>query len=171
MLIQFPFLIAMFRFFPASFELRQKSFLWAEDLSTYDSIIDLPFNIPMYGDHISLFTLLMAGALFLTSKMNSAQMGDANAQMPGMKFMTLYMMPVMMLVFFNNHSAGLSYYYFLSNIITFGQTLLIRTTVNDEAILKKLNENAKKPQTKKKSKFQAKLEEMAKQQQQMQKKK
>lgn len=171
MLIQFPFLIAMFRFFPASFELRQKSFLWAEDLSTYDSILDLPFNIPMYGDHISLFTLLMAGALFLTSKMNSAQMGDANAQMPGMKFMTLYMMPVMMLVFFNNHSAGLSYYYFLSNIITFGQTLLIRATVDDEAILKKLNENAKKPQTKKKSKFQTKLEEMAKQQQQIQKKK
>jgi YidC/Oxa1 family membrane protein insertase len=167
MLIQFPFLIAMFRFFPASFELRQKSFLWAEDLSTYDSIIDLPFSIPMYGDHISLFTLLMAASLFLTSKMNSAQMGDANASMPGMKFMTLYMMPVMLLVIFNNHSAGLSYYYLLSNVITLGQTLIIRRTVDDEAILKKLNEHAKKPV--KKSKFQAKLDAMTKQQQQLQK--
>ncbi|MDD2195638.1 MAG: membrane protein insertase YidC [Bacteroidales bacterium] len=167
MLIQFPFLIAMFRFFPASFELRQKSFLWAEDLSTYDSIIDLPFSIPMYGDHISLFTLLMAASLFLTSRMNSAQMGDANASMPGMKFMTLYMMPVMLLVIFNNHSAGLSYYYLLSNVITLSQTLIIRRTVDDEAILRKLNEHAKKPV--KKSKFQAKLAAMTKQQQQLQK--
>jgi YidC/Oxa1 family membrane protein insertase len=161
MLIQFPFLIAMFRFFPASFELRQKSFLWAEDLSTFDSIIDLPFTIPYYGDHVSLFTILMAAALFFTSRMSAGQMGDTNAQLPGMKFMMLYMMPVMLLFFFNNYSAGLSYYYFLSNVITLGQTLLIRGTVDDEAILKKLNENAKKPQTK--SKFQAKLEEMAKQ--------
>ncbi|PKP36217.1 MAG: hypothetical protein CVT98_08610 [Bacteroidetes bacterium HGW-Bacteroidetes-15] len=163
MLIQFPFLIAMFRFFPASFELRQKSFLWAEDLSTYDSIIDLPFEIPFYGDHVSLFTILMAVALFFTSKMSSGQMADTNAQLPGMKFMMLYMMPVMLLFFFNKYSAGLSYYYFLSNVITLGQTLLIRRTVDDEAILKKLNENAKKPQTK--SKFQTKLEEMAKQKQ------
>ncbi len=163
MLIQFPILIAMFRFFPASFELRQESFLWAEDLSTYDSILDLPFTIPYYGDHVSLFTLLMAGALFLTSKTSTAQM-DTNAQMPGMKYMMLYMMPLMLLFFFNSYSAGLSYYYFLSNIITFGQTMLIRKTVDDEAILKKLTENAKKPQTK--SKFQAKIEEMAKQKQQ-----
>ncbi len=164
MLIQFPILIAMFRFFPASFELRQESFLWAEDLSTYDSILDLPFSIPFYGDHVSLFTLLMAGALFLTSKTSTAQMGDTSAQMPGMKYMMLYMMPLMLLFFFNSYSAGLSYYYFLSNIITFGQTMLIRKTVDDEAILKKLTENAKKPQ--KKSKFQAKIEEMAKQKQQ-----
>jgi YidC/Oxa1 family membrane protein insertase len=163
MLIQFPFLIAMFRFFPASFELRQKSFLWAEDLSTYDSILQLPFEIPFYGDHVSLFTLLMAVALYFTSKMSSAQMADTNAQMPGMKFMMLYMMPIMLLVWFNNYSSGLSYYYFLSNVITLGQTLLIRRTVDDEAILKKLNENAKKPQTK--SKFQTKLEQIAKQQQ------
>lgn len=167
MLIQFPILIAMFRFFPASFELRQKGFLWAEDLSTYDSIVDLPFNIPIYGDHISLFTLLMAAALFLTSKMNSAQLADANTQMPGMKFMTLYMMPIMLLVMFNNHSSGLSYYYFLSNVITYGQTILMRSLVNDKAILAKLNEQAKKPQ--KKSNFQAKLDSIAKQQQQMQK--
>ncbi|MDX9770071.1 MAG: membrane protein insertase YidC [Tenuifilaceae bacterium] len=163
MLIQFPFLIAMFRFFPASFELRQQSFLWAEDLSTYDSVLSLPFEIPFYGDHISLFTLLMAATLFLSSKMNSGQMADTNAQMPGMKFMMLYMMPVMLLFMFNKFPAGLSYYYFLSNVITLGQTLLIRSTVDDEAILRKLNENAKKPQ--KKSKFQARLEEMAKQQQ------
>lgn len=163
MLIQFPFLIAMFRFFPASFELRQQSFLWAEDLSTYDSILNLPFDIPFYGAHVSLFTLLMAITLFLSSKMNSGQMADTNAQMPGMKFMMLYMMPVMLLFIFNSFPAGLSYYYFLSNVITLGQTLLIRSTVDDEAILRKLNENAKKPQ--KKSKFQARLEEMAKQQQ------
>ena len=169
MLIQFPFLIAMFRFFPASFELRQKSFLWAEDLSTYDSIVDLPFDIPFYGDHISLFTLLMAVALFFTSRMSSGQMADTNAQMPGMKFMMLYMMPIMLLVWFNNYSAGLSYYYFLSNVITLGQTLIIRKTVDDETILKKLNENAKKPQ--KKSKFQEKLDAMTKQQQQLQKSK
>lgn len=163
MLIQFPFLIAMFRFFPASFELRQESFLWAEDLSTYDSIIDLPFTIPYYGDHVSLFTLLMAVALFFTSRLSSGQMADSNAQLPGMKFMMLYMMPIMLLFFFNSYSAGLSYYYFLSNVLTLGQTLIIRSTVDDEAILKKLNENAKKPQTK--SKFQTKLEEMAKQKQ------
>jgi YidC/Oxa1 family membrane protein insertase len=169
MLIQFPILIAMFRFFPASFELRQKSFLWAEDLSTYDSIIDLPFTIPYYGDHVSLFTLLMAVALFITSKTSTAQMADTNAQMPGMKFMMLYMMPIMLLVWFNSYSAGLSYYYFLSNVITLGQTYLIRLTVDEQAILKKFNENAKKPVTK--SKFQAKLEEFTKQKQQVQKRK
>jgi YidC/Oxa1 family membrane protein insertase len=163
MLIQFPFLIAMFRFFPASFELRQESFLWAEDLSTYDSILNLPFDIPFYGAHVSLFTILMAVTMFFSSRMTSGQMADSNAQMPGMKFMMLYMMPVMMLFLFNKFPAGLSYYYFLSNVITLGQTLLIRRTVDDEALLKKLNENAKKPQ--KKSKFQERLETMAKQQQ------
>lgn len=169
MLIQFPILIAMFRFFPASFELRQKSFLWADDLSSFDSILSLPFEIPFYGDHVSLFTLLMAVAMFVTSKMSTDQMGDTNAQMPGMKFMMLYMMPVMLLVWFNNYSAGLSYYYFLSNVITIGQTYLIRQTVDDQEILKKLNENAKKPV--KKSKFQERLERMTQQQQALKKKK
>lgn len=163
MLIQFPFLIAMFRFFPASFELRQKGFLWAQDLSSYDSIFDLPFTIPFYGDHVSLFTLLMAVTMFLSTKMTSGQMADNNAQMPGMKFMMLYMMPIMMLFLFNSFPSGLSYYYFLSNVVTLGQTMLIRSTVNDADILKKLDQNAKKPQ--KKSKFQARLEAMAKQQQ------
>lgn len=168
-LIQFPILIAMFRFFPASFELRQESFLWAEDLSSYDSILTLPFEIPWYGDHISLFTILMAVALFLTSKMNTDQMGDTNAQMPGMKFMMTYMMPIMMLLWFNKYASGLSYYYFLSNVFTLGQTFLIRQFVDDQAILAKLHENAKKPV--KKSKWQDKLEQMAKRQQEVQKKK
>lgn len=161
-LIQFPFLIAMFRFFPASFELRQQSFLWADDLSSYDSIINLPFEIWQFGAHISLFTLLMAGALFITSKMNADQMGDTNAQLPGMKFMMIYLMPIMMVVWFNNYASGLSYYYFLSNLFTLGQTLMIRRFVDDEAILAKLHENAKKPV--KKSRFQEKLEQIAKQQ-------
>ncbi|MHC1704930.1 MAG: membrane protein insertase YidC [Tenuifilaceae bacterium] len=161
-LIQFPILIAMFRFFPASFELRQQSFLWADDLSSFDSILNLPFTIPMYGAHISLFTLLMAAALFVTSKMNADQMGDTNAQLPGMKFMMIYVMPLMMIVWFNSYSSGLSYYYFLSNMFTLGQTLLIRRFVDDEAILAKLHENAKKPV--KKSKLQEKLEQIAKQQ-------
>ncbi|MBN1989700.1 MAG: membrane protein insertase YidC [Bacteroidales bacterium] len=161
-LIQFPILIAMFRFFPASFELRQKSFLWADDLSSFDSILDLPFNIPYYGAHISLFTILMAAALFITSKMNTDQMGDTSSQLPGMKFMMIYMMPIMMIFWFNNYSSGLSYYYFLSNVFTLGQTLLIRKFVDDKAILSKLHENAKKPV--KKSRLQTKLEEIAKQQ-------
>ncbi|MGC9374420.1 MAG: membrane protein insertase YidC [Bacteroidales bacterium] len=161
MLIQFPILIALFRFFPASIELRQKSFLWADDLSSYDSILDLPFDIPFYGDHVSLFTLLMALALFFSTKINSVQMGDSNQQMPGMKFMTNYMMPVMLLFFFNGYSAGLSYYYFLSNVITMGQTLIIRRFVDDETLLRKLHENKKKPV--KKSKWQQRLEEAAKQ--------
>jgi len=159
----------MFRFFPASFELRQKSFLWADDLSSFDSILNLPFDIPFYGDHVSLFTILMAAALFITSKMNTDQMGDTSSQLPGMKFMMIYMMPIMMIFWFNSYSSGLSYYYFLSNVFTLGQTLLIRRFVDDKAILAKLHENAKKPV--KKSKFQTKLEEIAKQQQNMQKRK
>ena len=109
----------------------------------------------------------MAVAMFITSRSSTAQMGDTNAQMPGMKFMMLYMMPIMLLVWFNNYAAGLSYYYFLSNVITIGQTYLIRQTVDDEAILKKLHDNAKKPV--KKSKFQERLEKMTQQQQQTKK--
>ena len=170
MLLQFPILIAMFQFFPSSIELRQESFLWATDLSSYDSILQLPFTIPMYGDHVSLFTILMAAALFVTSKLSYAQMGDANPQMPGMKFMMLYMMPIMMIVWFNNYSAGLSYYYFLSNMVTIGQTWLIRRSVDEEALLAKLRENVKKAPAKK-SKFQQRLEDMARKQQDMKKRK
>ncbi|MCK5170483.1 MAG: membrane protein insertase YidC, partial [Bacteroidales bacterium] len=165
MLIQMPILFAMFRFFPTSFELRQKAFLWADDLSSYDSILSWDFNIPIissfYGNHISLFTILMAVALVFSSRLNTGQMNDTNQQMPGMKFMMTYMMPVMMLVFFNNYSAGLSYYYFLSNVMTLGQTIFIRRFVDDEAILKKLHENKKK--VVKKSKWQERLESAAKQ--------
>jgi len=165
MLIQMPILFAMFKFFPTSFELRQKAFLWADDLSSYDSILSWDFNIPLissfYGNHISLFTILMAVALVFSSRLNTGQMNDTNQQMPGMKFMMTYMMPVMMLFFFNNYSAGLSYYYFLSNVITLGQTVFIRRFVDDEEILRKLHENKKKPA--KKSKWQERLEAAAKQ--------
>jgi YidC/Oxa1 family membrane protein insertase len=169
LLLQFPFLIAMFRFFPASIELRQKSFLWATDLSSYDSIWTFPggFSIPWYGDHISLFTLLMAVAMLISSLMNQSQMQTGSAQMPGMKFM-LYLMPVMMLLWFNNYSAGLSYYYFLSNIITIGQTLIIRRMTDESALLEQLNSYKAKP--KKKSKWQSRIEEMQKVQQQRLKK-
>ncbi len=167
MLIQFPILFAMFRFFPASFELRQESFLWADDLSSYDSIFNLPFSVPFYGDHVSLFTILMAVALFFTTRISAEQMSDTNAQLPGMKFMMLYMMPVMLLFFFNKYSSGLSYYYFLSNAFTLGQTYLIRQFVDDNKILAKLHENAKKPV--KRSKFQERLEALAKQKEQQQK--
>ena len=169
MLFQMPFLIAMFRFFPASIELRQKSFLWASDLSSYDSIWDFPggFKIPMYGDHISLFTLLMAGAMLISTMLNKTQMQGSSTQMPGMKFM-LYLMPVMMLLWFNNYSAGLSYYYFLSNVITIIQTLVIRRMIDEDALLEKLN--AQKKKVKKKSKWQTRLEQMQKVQEQQKKK-
>ncbi len=159
MLLQMPILYAMFRFFPTSIELRQESFLWADDLSTYDSILDLPFNIPLYGDHISLFTLLMTVSTIITMKINSPS-STGQEQMPGMKMMT-YIMPVMFMFILNNFSAGLTYYYFLANIITFGQNMLSKKFVNEEAMLKKINENKNKAP--KKSKFQQRLEEAAKQ--------
>ncbi|MBO7278713.1 MAG: membrane protein insertase YidC [Bacteroidales bacterium] len=165
MLLQFPILIAMFRFFPVSFELRQQSFLWASDLSTYDSILDLPFKIPMYGDHVSLFALLMAITMFFYSKMNSKQMAS-NPQMAGMNFMTVYFMPIFMLIFCNTLSSALSYYYMLSNLLTMLQTWVIRRFfVDEQKILAQINTRAAAP--KKKSKFQQRLEEMQKQQQQM----
>ena len=156
MLLQLPILIAMFRFFPASIELRQEPFLWADDLSTYDSILDLPFNIPFYGSHVSLFTLLMTISTLIYTKLNSQMTGQANQQMKIM----MYMMPVIFLGVFNSFPAGLSYYYFLSNIISIGQQYLIRGFVDEDAIHRKIQEQKKKPV--KKSKFQARLEEMAK---------
>ncbi|MDR2293512.1 MAG: membrane protein insertase YidC [Prevotellaceae bacterium] len=168
MLLQFPILIAMFRFFPSSFELRQKAFLWADDLSGYDSVLDLPFNIPFYGDHVSLFALLMAISMFFYTKITMSSQSQSQNSMPGMKFMSLYFMPIMMLCFCNNFSSGLSYYYLLSNIITIGQMWFIRKyIVKDEDLLKKMQEHAKQPV--KKSKFQLKLEEMQRQQQLQQK--
>lgn len=165
MLLQFPILIALFRFFPASIELRQKSFLWADDLSSYDSIASLPFEIPFYGDHVSLFTLLMTVSTIIYTYMNN-QMMSSSQQMPGMKTM-MYLMPIMFLGWFNNYASGLSYYYMLANIFTFGQMFIIRQTINEEKIYKKLQENKKKP--KKRSGFQKRLEEAAKRQQQKQK--
>lgn len=156
MLLQMPILFAMFRFFPASIELRQKSFLWAEDLSSYDSVIDLPFNIPFYGDHVSLFCLLMTISTIIYTRM---QMQTQTTSMPGMKVM-MYMMPVMFLFFFNNYASGLSYYYLIANLFTFGQMYLFRRYVDEKALLEKINQNQKKPV--KKSKFQERLEKMAK---------
>ncbi|MDR0754966.1 MAG: membrane protein insertase YidC [Prevotellaceae bacterium] len=168
MLLQFPVLIAMFRFFPSSFELRQKAFLWADDLSAYDSVLDLPFNIPFYGNHVSLFALLMAISMFFYTKITMSSQSQSQNSMPGMKFMSLYFMPIMMLCFCNNFSSGLSYYYLLSNIITIGQMWFIRKyIVKDEDLLKKMQAHAKQPV--KKSKFQMKLEEMQRQQQLQQK--
>ncbi|MCK5776210.1 MAG: membrane protein insertase YidC, partial [Bacteroidales bacterium] len=162
MLLQMPILFAIFRFFPSSIELRQQPFLWATDLSSYDSIYDFPggFSIPMYGDHISLFTLLMTVSTIIYTKVNSEMMGSSSTQMPGMKTM-MYLMPIMFLGMFNNYASGLSYYYFLANIFTFAQMYLIRLTIDDDKIRAKLQANKKKPV--KKSKFQKKLEDMAKQ--------
>lgn len=160
MVIQFPILVAMFRFFPASIELRQKSFLWADDLSSYDSILNLPFNIPFYGDHISLFTLLMTISTIIYTIVNNQITAAQNTQLPGMKFM-MYIMPVMFMFWFNNYASGLSYYYFLANMLTFAQMYIMKQFVDDEELLKKLHENAKK--TVKKSSFQERLEKMARQ--------
>ena len=169
MLIQMPILIAMFRFFPASIELREQPFLWADDLSSYDSIVNLPFSIPFYGDHVSLFALLMAVSLFGYSWFNYQQTASSQPQMAGMKFMMVYMMPIMMLFWFNSYSSGLCYYYLLSNIFTIGQTLVIRRMVDDNKIHAIMQANAAKKSKGKKSKFQQRLEEMQRMQQQQQK--
>lgn len=161
MLLQLPILIALFRFFPSSIELRQEAFLWATDLSTYDSILDLPFTIPFYGSHVSLFTLLMTISTVFYTHLNSKMMGSAN-QMPGMKTM-MYFMPIMLMGFFNNFASGLSYYYFLTNVITFGQIFLFRKFVDEDALHRKIQENKKRPV--KKSKWQERMEALAKQQQ------
>lgn len=157
MLLQMPILFAMFRFFPVSIELRQEHFLWATDLSTYDSILQLPFMIPMYGNHVSLFTLLMTASTLLTMKMTGSSPGS---DQPGMKLM-MYMMPVMFMLILNNFSSGLTYYYFLANMLTYGQNMLSKRFINADAVLATLEENKKKPI--KKSKWQARLEAAAKQ--------
>jgi len=157
MLLQMPILYAMFRFFPVSIELRQEHFLWATDLSTYDSILHLPFLIPIYGDHVSLFTLLMTASTLLTMKMTGSSPGS---DQPGMKMM-MYMMPVMFMLILNNFSAGLTYYYFLANMLTYLQNIASKRFINADAVLAKLEENKKKPL--KKSKWQQRLEEAAKQ--------
>lgn len=157
MLLQMPILFAMFRFFPVSIELRQEHFLWATDLSTYDSILSLPFTIPMYGSHVSLFTLLMTASTLLTMKMTGSSPGS---DQPGMKVM-MYMMPVMFMLILNNFSSGLTYYYFLANILTYLQNIISKRFINADAVLATLAENKKKPL--KKSKWQQRLESAAKQ--------
>jgi YidC/Oxa1 family membrane protein insertase len=159
MLLQMPILIALFRFFPSSIELRQQSFLWAEDLSTYDSIMSLPFTIPFYGDHVSLFTLLMSISTIIYTHLNMSMTGGQGTQMPGMKTM-MYLMPIMFLGLFNSYASGLSYYYFLANVITFGQMYIFRLAINEDKLRAKIEENKKKPV--KKSGFQKRLEEAAK---------
>jgi len=153
-LLQMPILIAMFQFFPSAFELRQQSFLWASDLSTYDSILNLPFSIPFYGDHVSLFTLLMTASTLVYTMYNNEMTGVTGQ----MKYIS-YLMPIMFLGFFNSYSSGLTYYYFVSNLFTIGQQLLIRSFVDDKSIHAMVEENKKKPVTK--SRLQQKLEDMA----------
>ena len=167
MLLQMPILFAMFRFFPASIELRQQKFLWADDLSAYDSIWDFGVNVPLLGDHLSLFALLMALTMFFYSKMTSSQMSD-DPNMAGMKFMSVWLMPIMMFFICNNLSAALSYYYLLSNIITMIMTWYIRKyVVTDDKVRAEMMLNANKPKAK--SKWQMRLEEAQKMQEQMQK--
>ena len=153
--LQMPILVAMFQFFPSSFELRQQAFLWSSDLSSYDSIFNLGFEIPFYGDHVSLFTLLMTVSTLVYTMYNN-QMTGVTGQMK----IISYLMPVMFLGFFNNYASGLTYYYFLSNLFTIGQQLIIRQFVDDKALHAQIQEHKKKPVTK--SKFQQKLEDMAK---------
>jgi YidC/Oxa1 family membrane protein insertase len=163
MLLQFPILFAMFRFFPTSIELRQEAFLWATDLSTFDSIFSWSAQIPilsnLYGNHISLFTILMTVSTIIQMKFSDT---TSTSQMPGMKTM-MYIMPVMFMFMLNNFSSGLTYYYFLTNVITIGQNFLFKQFINEKEILRKIEERKAKPV--KKSKWQQRLETMAKQQQ------
>ncbi|MCX6280307.1 MAG: membrane protein insertase YidC, partial [Bacteroidetes bacterium] len=161
LLLQMPILIAMFRFFPSSIELRQQAFLWADDLSSYDSIWTFPggFSIPYYGDHVSLFALLMTISSVFYTKLNDQMMGSQQSQMPGMKTM-MYLMPVMFLFWFNDYSSGLSYYYLLANLLTFAQIYIIRSTIDEKKLHAQIEANKKK--TVKKSGFQKRLEDMAK---------
>ncbi len=161
-LLQLPVFLGLFYFFPVAFSLRGKSFLWAEDLSSYDAVLELPFSIPFYGDHVSLFPLLASIAIFFYSKMTMGQqMQSPQPGMPNMKFM-IYLMPVMMLFFFNNYASGLSLYYFVSNLITIFIMLVIKNYIIDEQrIHLQIQENKKKP--KKQSRFQRKMEEMMEQ--------
>jgi YidC/Oxa1 family membrane protein insertase len=161
-LLQLPVFLGLFYFFPVAFSLRGKSFLWAEDLSSYDAILDLPFSIPFYGDHVSLFPLLASIAIFVYSKMTMGQqMQPTQPGMPNMKFM-IYLMPIMMLFFFNNYASGLSLYYLISNLITIGIMLVIKNyIIDEEKIFIQIEENKKKP--KKQSRLQRKMEEMMEQ--------
>ncbi len=163
-LIQMPLVIAVFRFFPSTIDLRQKSFLWAEDLSTYESVYNLPFTIPAYGSHVSLFTLILAITMIFYTRVNSSQMAMPQQQgAPNMKII-MYMMPVMMLFFFNSYASGLSFYYICGNLMMLLMMFLIKKYMVDEKKIRAaIEENKKKP--KKKSKFQERMDMLVKQQQ------
>ena len=162
MLLQMPILIALFYFFPGAIELRQQSFLWASDLASYDSIATLPFTIPFYGNHVSLFCLLMTATNIIYMIMNNKNQPQ-NDQMKGMQTM-MYIMPVMFLFIFNSYSSGLSYYYFIATLITILQTWIIRKFIDDQKLVKQIELAKSKPV--KKSKFQQRLEEKHRMQQQ-----
>jgi YidC/Oxa1 family membrane protein insertase len=168
-LLQMPFLLSLFMFFPSAIELRHQSFLWAPDLSTYDAVIKwnttIPFVTQYFGNHISIFCLLMSIVNVIYTKYNMEQTGTGQEQMPGMKTM-MYIMPVFMMVILNSYPAGLNYYYFISTLITILQTILFRYFLNEEALLAKLESNKKNP-AKKKSGFMARLEEAQRKQQAM----
>lgn len=168
MLLQFPILIALFGFFPAAIELRQKGFLWTDDLSTYDSVYNFGFEVWGFGDHVSMFAILMFVSTIIYTWMNQAMLQPQQTQMPGMKYM-MYLMPVIFLAVMNSYAAGLSWYYFLANVITFLQTWMMKKMIDDGKIRETLLANMQKPE--KKSSFQTKLEEMAKQKQQLPNKK
>ena len=160
-LLQIPVFYALFTFFPTAFDLRQKSFLWADDLSSFDVIAELPFYIPFYGDHVSLFPILASIAIFIYMMMTTGQSMQQQEGMPNMKFI-MYLSPLMMLVFFNNYASGLSLYYFVSNMITIGIMLVIKNfIIDDDKIHAKIQENKKRP--KKQNKFQKKMAEMMEQ--------
>ena len=167
MLIQLPLLWALFRFFPVSIELREQPFLWADDLSSYDSVLNLPFSIPFYGDHVSLFCLLMCVSLIGFSYFNYQQTSSSAPQMAGMKFMMVYMMPAMMLFWFNDYSSGLCYYYLVSQVLTMVIMMGMRRFVDDDKIRYIMEQNKAKQKNKKKSKFQLRYEELMRQQEEM----
>ncbi|WP_420319249.1 membrane protein insertase YidC [Ekhidna sp.] len=166
MLLQMPILFSLFFFFPNAVELRQQAFLWAHDLSTYDSVINLPFEIPFYGDHVSLFTLLMTLSTILYTWSNS-QITTVQGPMKTLQ----YMMPIMFLFVLNSYASGLTFYYFVSNMVTFGQTVIFRKIIDEDKIHALLQENKKKNANKKKSKFQTRLEDAMKASQEAQKNK
>lgn len=171
MLLQFPILMALFMFVPSAIELRQQSFLWADDLSTYDAFINFPFHIPFLGSHLSLFCLLMTVTNILNTKyMMQQQDTGANPQMAAMKWMS-YLMPIMFLFILNDYPSGLNYYYFISTLISVMTTLVLRKTINEGAILAQLEARKKDPKKMKKTGFAARLEAMQKQQEQMMKEK
>jgi len=176
-LLQMPVFFALFRFFPANFDLRQKSFLWADDLSAYDSIYELPFKIPIYGSHISLFPLLASIAIFFYMQMTQSQQANmqppAQEGMPDMQKMMkvmLWVSPVMMLFFFNQYGSGLSLYYFVSNLLTIAIMWVIKEYVVDEAKVHAMVQKKKAEEPKKKSAFRQRLDDAMKQAQEQQEK-